>query len=206
MPFRKTGRALRRGGWMRASQLRNRHQPQTNMNCTSVRVTGLEKAIKIALEDVLDKMDVAYQMAQRSFEHLDQPCVPGNDETEHDFIFLRTMSFPEMGALRASAMSCAFWLTLCLRVRTPRIASVKLFCRPCLAPPGGPACPLPWPHAFPFERKSLFLRGCQRSPNCTWLFDMGRGRWLGLGVREPSASALSGRTCRPLSSKMSGNL
>lgn len=35
-----------------------------------VKVTGLEKAIRMALDDVLERMDVVYQMAQRSLEQV----------------------------------------------------------------------------------------------------------------------------------------
>lgn len=42
------------------------------------------------------------------------------------------MSFGESGALSASAISWAFWLTLPLRVRIVLKASLKLFWRPCL--------------------------------------------------------------------------
>ena len=44
------------------------------------------------------------------------------------------MSFGERGARRASAISCAFWLTLPLRERIVRKASPRLFCRECRDP------------------------------------------------------------------------
>lgn len=46
------------------------------------------------------------------------------------------MSAGEMGALRASAISWAFWPTLPLRVRMLRMASPRLFCRPWPRPAG----------------------------------------------------------------------
>ena len=42
------------------------------------------------------------------------------------------MSFGDSGAFSASAISCAFWLTLPFRVRIVWKASLRLFWRPCL--------------------------------------------------------------------------
>lgn len=44
-------------------------------------------------------------------------------------IVQHTMSFGDTGAFSASAISCAFWLTLPFLVRIVLIASLKLFCR-----------------------------------------------------------------------------
>jgi hypothetical protein len=53
------------------------------------------------------------------------------------------MSFGDTGAFNASAISCAFWLTLPFLVLMVLIASLRLFCLLCPFPP-----PLPSPH-FP---------------------------------------------------------
>ena len=82
---------------------------------------------------------------------------------ENAFVFelQRTMSRPDTGALRASAISWAFWLTLPLRPRTVRIASLKLFCLPC-RPTAPPALGVqPFVVCEP-------LRACQRSLLCRW--------------------------------------
>jgi len=52
---------------MRAAQDSNRHHEHTNMNWIKVKVTGLGRAVKMALDDVLDMMEVVYQMAHRNF-------------------------------------------------------------------------------------------------------------------------------------------
>ena len=39
------------------------HQEDTKKNCITVRVMGLGKAVKIALDDVFERIDVAYQTA-----------------------------------------------------------------------------------------------------------------------------------------------
>ena len=46
-----------------------------------------------------------------------------------------TMSLTDMGAFNASAISCALALTLPFLVLIVRIASLRLFCRPCLDGP-----------------------------------------------------------------------
>lgn len=69
------------------------------------------------------------------------------------------MSLGEMGARRAPAISCAFWLTLPPRTRILRKVSLMLFC-------------LPWPRtgwpdsegAHLGPRAELSPRGRQRSP------------------------------------------
>src|SRR3954469_15980539 len=66
------------------------------------------------------------------------------------------MSRGDKGAFRASAISCAFWLTLAFLVRIVRMASLKLFCLPCLVVE---ACAVPF--AKPLKRESL--RGCHLS-------------------------------------------
>lgn len=42
------------------------HSPETKRNCTRVRVTGIGSAVKMALEDVFERMEVPYQTPQRS--------------------------------------------------------------------------------------------------------------------------------------------
>jgi len=108
-----------------------------------------------------------------------------------------------MGALRASAMSWAFWLTLPFRVRIPRIASLKLFCLPRLVPPGR-GLALPLPQTLPLLRKSPLLRACQRSLECRW-DGKPSGRGLELGDSESSMMAVSLDAWKG-SSDMSGNL
>jgi len=51
---------------MRAAQDSNRHHEHTNMNWIRVKVTGLGKAVRMALEEVLDMIEVVYQMAHRN--------------------------------------------------------------------------------------------------------------------------------------------
>lgn len=79
-----------------------------------VRVTGFGKAVKMALDEVLVKIDVAYQNPQR------------------------TTSRKDTGALSDSAISRALSLTLAFLVLTVLIASLKLFCRDFLPPPSLP--------------------------------------------------------------------
>src|SRR4051794_12250278 len=69
MPLRNSGTAFPSGRYTRASHDRNRQKPQTNMNWTRVRVTGLGKAMRMALEEVLDRIEVAYQMPQRNLSN-----------------------------------------------------------------------------------------------------------------------------------------
>lgn len=64
MPFRKTGIAFRTAGNRFASHAEKTHQELTKRNCTIVRVTGFGKAVRIAFDDVLDRIDVAYQTPQ----------------------------------------------------------------------------------------------------------------------------------------------
>jgi hypothetical protein len=73
-----------------------------------------------------------------------------------------TMSVGDSGAFSASAISCTFWLTLPFLVRTVRIASLKLFCLPCLVDGPGAA-----PFAYP-NRDSF--RGCHLSAGTVLLF------------------------------------
>lgn len=79
-----------------------------------VSVTGFLSAVKIALDDAFVMMEVVYHTPQSM------------------------TSFQLTGALSDSAISCAFSLMLAFRPRTVFIASVKLFCLPCLVFPGAP--------------------------------------------------------------------
>ena len=92
------------------------------------------------------------------------------------------MSFGDSGALSASAISCAFWLTLPLRVLIVLKASLKLFCRPCL---------VDGPDVEPFENPNLpSLRDCHLSVCVALPFEC--AVWLGLATREelrPSGSS-----------------
>ena len=54
-------------GYFLASAARNKHHPETNANCTTVRVTGFGRAVRMAFEDVFEKIDVIYQMPQSIF-------------------------------------------------------------------------------------------------------------------------------------------
>lgn len=84
------------------------------------------------------------------------------------------MSLGESGALSASASSCAFWLTLPLRVRIVLKASLRLFWRPCL---------VEGPEAEPLMPPNLAsLRGCHLSPGMVLPFAC--AAWLGLAERD----------------------
>lgn len=78
------------------------------------------------------------------------------------------MSFGESGALSASAISCAFWLTLPLRVRIVLKASLRLFWRPCLVEED----------AFTAPNLASF-RGCHLSVGIVLPL-----AWLGLADRD----------------------
>ena len=100
----------------------------------------------------------------------------------------------DTGALRASAISWAFWLTLALLPRTVRIASLKLFCLPCL--PTAP--PLFGVHPFmPCEP----LRACQRSWLCRW-----GGSPSGCGMGDAGFGSMGSCVVCSVSSDRSGNL
>ena len=64
----KTGRALRTEALCRASHEPKIHQEQTKRNCTIVRVMGLGKAVRMAFEEVFDRIDMAYQTPHRIFD------------------------------------------------------------------------------------------------------------------------------------------
>ena len=66
MPYFRTGIAVLSRGHRRARAARNKHQEDTKANWTSVRVMGFGSAVRMALEEVFEKMDVMYHMPQRS--------------------------------------------------------------------------------------------------------------------------------------------
>jgi hypothetical protein len=95
------------------------------------------------------------------------------------------MSLGDSGALSASAISCAFCVTLAFLVRIVLIASVKLFCRPCLAAPAAALFMCP-------NRESRL--GCHRSAPGIAL-PLGCGAGEGLPLRDelwPYSSSSSG--------------
>lgn len=98
------------------------------------------------------------------------------------------MSLPDTGALRASAISCAFWLTLPFLVRTVRIASLKLFCLPCRL------------GVHPFMLRES-LRACHRSLLCRWF-----GNPSGCGIGDAGFGSNVSCVVCSISSDRSGNL
>merc|ERR1711939_827030 len=151
------------------------HQRYTSRNWMTVRVTGRLRAVKMALDEVFVRMDVAYQRPQRGI------------------IFRLT------GAFNESAISCAFSLTLILRDRTVCMASLRLFCRPCLPP-----------FALPFAQElhcialAFFFAGhlsLECNP-CGSPF----GKGLGDGPRDMSCSSSSSKGVFMYSCDTSGNL
>jgi hypothetical protein len=64
MPYFRKGIVCFRRGNLRAAAASSRHHPDTNANCTVVRVTGCGSAVRIAFEDMLVKMEVMYQTPQ----------------------------------------------------------------------------------------------------------------------------------------------
>lgn len=111
---------------------------------------------------------------------------------------LHTTSVGDSGALSASAISCALWLTLGFLVLIVLIASVKLFCRPCLC-----CCELRKASAL---RVASSRRGSQRSLD-TGPFALGRSAGAGLwdGDENPGGSSSIGVGGRWFGSK-AGNL
>lgn len=106
IPFFKTGKAFLTAALRFASHERKTHQKETSKNCMTVKVTGLGRAVRMALEEVLVRIEVPYQNPQSM------------------------TNFKDTGAFKAWAISCAFSLMLALRVLTVLMASDKLFCLP----------------------------------------------------------------------------
>lgn len=65
IPFLRTGRALRTDALRFASHAKKTHQKDTRANWMMVKVTGMGREVKMALDEVLVMMDVMYQKAQR---------------------------------------------------------------------------------------------------------------------------------------------
>lgn len=106
IPLRSAGMAVFKAGYTLANHANTKHHDETKANCMRVRVTGFGKALRIALEEVFDIADVVYQIAHNIW---------------HRSVSLRfsvfdrvypTISFGDIGAFRASAISCAFCVTL----------------------------------------------------------------------------------------------
>jgi len=53
---------------MAASQVRTKHQSETEANCAIVRVTGLGKALRMDLEEVFVSAEVMYHVIQRALK------------------------------------------------------------------------------------------------------------------------------------------
>ena len=138
-----------------------------------VRVMGFGRAVRIAFEDVFVRMDAENQ-AQHS-----------------------PTSLYDTGAFNDSAISCAFSLMLAFLPLTVRMASVKLFCLPCLAP-----LAIPFAQELQVLGFDSFLNG-QRALEC---MPIGNPfiRGAGLGPRDMSSTAFS--FCSLASCTKSGNL
>ena len=169
MPFLRKGAISRTVRLCLATQDKNIHQNETSMNCTMVKVTGFFNAVKMALDDAFVMIEVVYHTPQSM------------------------MSFQLTGALSDSAISCAFSLMLAFRPRTVWIASLKLFCRPCLIFPGV-IC------EFQLLAFDALLAG-QRSLECRPC-----GRPLGKGLGVPSRDRSSNVSLSKASCERSGNL
>jgi hypothetical protein len=127
-PFFSAGMCRFKEGNTDANQLRRRHQPETKTNCRIVRVTGLGNASRICFEEVLDMTEAKYHIENKACSIVSYHIL-----SFKSVLSSHTTSAGETGAFNASAISMAFWLTLPLLVRIVFIASLKLFCRPCLA-------------------------------------------------------------------------
>lgn len=69
IPYFKKGIVCFMRGYFLAKAARTKHQPDTKANCTVVRVIGRGSAVKMALEDMLVKMEVMYQTPHRIWLH-----------------------------------------------------------------------------------------------------------------------------------------
>lgn len=69
IPYFRNGIVCFMRGNRRASAASRRHHPDTNANCTVVRVMGWGSAVRIVLEDMFVKMEVMYQTPQSSCSH-----------------------------------------------------------------------------------------------------------------------------------------
>ena len=136
-----------------------------------VSVTGFFRAVKMALDDAFVMIEVVYHTPQS------------------------ITSFQLTGAFSDSAISCAFSLILAFRPRTVLIASVKLFCLPCLVFPGAP-----FEYEFQLFAFEALLAG-HRSLEC-----MPCGRPFGRGFGDWSLEKSSNVSSASASCERSGNL
>lgn len=67
IPFLRTGTLFLSQGLCLASHARKMHQKETSRNWMMVKVTGLGRDVKMAFEEVLVMMEVAYQKPQRAY-------------------------------------------------------------------------------------------------------------------------------------------
>ncbi|KAI5296850.1 hypothetical protein KEM56_005289, partial [Ascosphaera pollenicola] len=106
IPFFSAGTLCRTIGNRCARYANSKHQNDTNANCISVSVMGRSSALRIDLDEVFVSADVMYH-------------------TTHSPI-----SLYDTGAFSASAISCAFLLTLAVRVRKwPNVSAMLLWLR-----------------------------------------------------------------------------
>jgi hypothetical protein len=64
IPYLRKGIVCFNRGYLLANVASIKHQPDTKANCTVVRVMGFGRAVKMALEDMLVKIEVMYHTAQ----------------------------------------------------------------------------------------------------------------------------------------------
>lgn len=142
-------------GKRRARNAKHRHHPETKANWIIVRVIGLGKALRMVFEEVLVRAELKYQIRQSTWYgcqlvHVSIPKSP-------------TEILRDTGALSASAISCAFSLTLAFLSRICLKALPILLCRPFSLVPT--TLRWPSPHA-----RWLSFRACHPSL-CSTPFD-----------------------------------
>lgn len=103
---------FRSRGNLDASQENKRQYAATHANCIIVSVAGLSKAVRIDLDEVFVRAEDQYHATHSPYKGKYQYiCYQrGNGAMRH------TISFHDTGARRATATSCAFWLTLAERM------------------------------------------------------------------------------------------
>lgn len=84
IPYLSTGIACFNRGYFLASAAKNRHHDETKANCISVRVKGFGSAVRMALEEVLVKMDAMYHTAHNVYAPL-----AFNRQLQPVFIYVR---------------------------------------------------------------------------------------------------------------------
>lgn len=122
IPSFSVGMAVFSRGKRRARNAKHRHHPETKANWIIVRVIGLGKALRMVFEEVLVRAELKYQIRQSTYYgcqlvHVSMPKSP-------------TEILRDTGALSASAISCAFSLTLALLIRMFLKALLILLCLP----------------------------------------------------------------------------